>query len=50
METSFERSKNIYKAKIPELERTVEIIKILKAKSDDNEEMITNYSMYSITF
>ena len=45
METSFERSKNIYKAKIPELERTIEIVTMLKLKSEDDEEIITNYSL-----
>lgn len=45
METSFERSKNIYKAKIPDLERTIEIIEMLKLKSEENEDVITNYSL-----
>ena len=45
METSFERSKNIYKEKIPDLERTIEIIEMLKLKSEENEDLVTNYSL-----
>ena len=45
MESSFERSKNVYKSKIPEIEQTLELIKLMKQKQDDDEEMITNYSL-----
>jgi len=45
MESSFERSKNVYKSKIPEIEQTLELIKCMKQKQDDSEEMFTNYSL-----
>ena len=45
MESSFERSKNVYKSKIPEIAQTVELIKIMMKRRDDGEEMITNYSL-----
>jgi len=45
MEQSFEKSKAVYKSKVPELERTIELIEILKKKHDDKEEFITNYSL-----
>lgn len=45
METSFERSKAIYKAKIPEIEQTLELIKLMVRKREESEEMFTNYSL-----
>lgn len=45
MEGSFEKTKNVYKGKIPELEQTLELIKIMKTKADDDEDMFTNYSL-----
>ena len=45
MEGSFERSKATYKSKIPDIEQTLELIKIMKKKSEDDEEMFTNYSL-----
>ena len=45
METSFERSKAIYKSKIPEIEQTLELIKLMINKHENDEEMITNYSL-----
>ncbi len=45
METSFERSKGIYKSKIPEIEQTLEMIKAMMAKQDAEEEMFSNYSL-----
>lgn len=45
METSFERSKNVYKSKIPEIEQTLELIKLMIKKEEDEEEMITNYNL-----
>jgi prefoldin subunit 5 len=45
MEGSFEKTKNVYKGKIPELEQTLELIKIMKAKADEGEDMYTNYSL-----
>jgi hypothetical protein len=45
MESSFERSKNVYKSKIPEIEQTIELIKLMIKKEEDGEEMITNYNL-----
>jgi len=45
MEGSFEKTKNIYKGKIPEVEQTLELLKLMKVKRDDDEEMLTNYSL-----
>eukprot|EP01035_Chromulina_nebulosa_P023673 gene23673-30703_t len=45
MESSFERSKNVYKSKIPEIEQTVELIKLMIKRRDEGEEMVTNYSL-----
>lgn len=45
METSFERSKNIYKSKVPDIEQTLELIKLMLAKKDEDETMLTNYSL-----
>jgi hypothetical protein len=45
METSFEKSKGIYKSKIPDIEQTLELVKLMVAKNDENEEMITNYGL-----
>jgi hypothetical protein len=45
METSFERSKNVYKAKIPEIEQTLELIKLMIKKEEEDEEMVTNYNL-----
>jgi Prefoldin subunit len=45
MEGSFERSKATYKSKIPDIEQTLELIKIMKKKSENDEEMFTNYSL-----
>ena len=45
METSFERSKNVYKAKIPEIEQTIELIKLMVEKLEAEEEFITNYNL-----
>lgn len=45
METSFERSKDIYKSKVPEIEQTLELIRMLKTKRDEEEAMLVNYSL-----
>lgn len=50
MESSFERSKSIYKSKIPEIEQTIELLEIMQKKMEDNEEMITNYSLCDTIF
>jgi len=45
MEGSFEKTKNVYKGKLPELEQTLELVKLMKSKEEDGEEMYTNYSL-----
>ncbi len=45
METSFERSKNIYKSKIPEIEQTLEMVRLMLKKQEEEEDMVTNYSL-----
>jgi prefoldin subunit 5 len=45
MEGSFERSKNIYKGKVPELEQTLELVKLMKARKENDEEMHANYNL-----
>lgn len=45
METSFEKSKGVYKSKIPEIEQTLEIISMLMKKRDEGEEMVTHYPL-----
>lgn len=45
METSFERSKNIYKSKVPEIEQTLEMVKLMVHKAEEDEGMTTNYSL-----
>lgn len=48
METSFERSKGVYKSKVPEIEQTLEMIKLMKAKKDgidENSDMYANYGL-----
>ena len=50
METSLERSKAIYKSKIPETEQTLEIIKLMIKKDESEEEMLTNYSLCDTVF
>ncbi len=50
METSFERSKGVYKSKIPEIQQTVELIKVLKDKNDSGEEMTVNYNLCDMMY
>ena len=50
MESSFEKSKNVYKSKVPELEQTLELIEIMIKKRADEEEMLTNYSLCDTIF
>lgn len=45
METSFEKSKGVYKSKIPEVEQTLEIINMMIKKRDDGEDMVTHYPL-----
>jgi hypothetical protein len=45
METSFERSKAMYKSKVPDIEQTLELVCMMKKKQDDGEGMTANYSL-----
>lgn len=45
MEQSFEKSKNVYKSKLPVIEQTIDLIKTLKQKKEDDEEVVTHYSL-----
>lgn len=45
MESSFEKSKAIYKSKIPDIEQTLEAIKMMKTKQENSEEFFANYSL-----
>jgi prefoldin subunit 5 len=53
METSFERSKAVYKSKVPEINQTLELIGMMKRKKDgddENSEMVANYSLCDTIF
>lgn len=41
METSFEKNKDMYKGKIPDILQTLELLRLMKFKKENNEEMIT---------
>lgn len=41
MEASFEKKKEIFKSKIPEIDQTLELIRILKHKKEEAEDMLT---------
>ena len=45
MEQSFEKSKNVYKSKIPINTQTLDLIRTLQKKRDDGEEFVTRYSL-----
>ncbi len=45
METQFEKSKSVYKSKVPEIEQTLELIKAMMKKEDEGEELLTNYNL-----
>ena len=45
MESSFEKSKSVYKSKLPEIEQTLDMIRLLKTKREEDEEMFINYSL-----
>jgi Prefoldin subunit len=45
MEGHLEKSKEIYKSKIPDIEQTLESIKLMKQKKENDEDMFTNYSL-----
>lgn len=50
METSFEKSKSVYKSKIPDIEQTLELIEMMKAKQDEDEKMFTNFNLCDMIY
>ncbi|CAM9250951.1 unnamed protein product, partial [Ectocarpus fasciculatus] len=50
METSFDKSRSVYKSKIPEISQSLELIEMMIAKRDAEEEMITQYSLCDTIF
>ena len=50
MEGSFERSKAIYKGKVPELEQTLELVKLMKSKLDNDDEMLIFHQQQSFFY
>lgn len=50
MEQSFEKSKAVYKSKIPEISQSLELLEMMVEKRDKEEEMITNYSLCDTIF
>lgn len=50
METSFDKSRSVYKSKIPEITQSLELIEMMIAKRDAEEEMITQYSLCDTIF
>lgn len=45
MENNYDQSKANYKSKLPEIEQTLDTVKLMKSKRDNNEDMYTNYSL-----
>ena len=45
MEQSFDVSKSQYKQKLPELEQTLDAVKLLQKKQEAGEDMFANYSL-----
>jgi head-tail adaptor len=45
METSFEKSKSVYKSKLPEITQSIELIEMMKEKQDKEDEMITQFNL-----
>jgi prefoldin subunit 5 len=45
MEKSFEAQKASYKSKLPDMEQTLQHVKILKKKRDAGEDLFTNFSL-----
>mmetsp|Transcript_16681 Transcript_16681/g.25083 ORF Transcript_16681/g.25083 Transcript_16681/m.25083 type:complete len:205 (-) Transcript_16681:95-709(-) len=50
MEQSFERSKGVYKSKVPLTEQTLDLLRTLKKRKDEEEELITRYSLCDTLF
>jgi cell division ATPase FtsA len=45
MESSFEKSKAVYKSKIPDIERTLDLIRAMMSKAEEGEDFIANYNL-----
>lgn len=45
MEQSFEKSKGVYKSKLPVIEQTIDLIKTLQKKKEEDEEVVAHYSL-----
>lgn len=50
MEKSFDQSKSIYKAKIPELQQTIDMVEVLSKKREHAEEVTVNYALCDTIF
>lgn len=50
MEQSFEKSKSVYKSKLPDLEQTLTLVQMMIKKQEEGEPMITNYSLSDTVF
>lgn len=50
MESQFEKSKAVYKSKVPDTEHTVEIIKMLVKQQEEGQDLETNYSLCDTIF
>eukprot|EP01031_Cornospumella_fuschlensis_P040783 gene40783-49737_t len=45
MESQFEKSKGIYKSKLPEIDHTLELVKVMVSKQEESEELLVDYSL-----
>jgi len=45
MENSFLRSKNVYKSKLPEIEQTLELVRVMNNGKESGTEVAANYSL-----
>ena len=50
MEQSFEKSKSVYKQKVPDIEQTLDTIELLITKRNESEPVYTNYSLSDTVF
>jgi prefoldin subunit 5 len=50
MEKNFDRSKDSYNAKLPEIESTLELITAMKKRNEAGEKMFTNYNLNDTVF
>lgn len=50
MESHFEKSKAVYKGKLPDITQTLDTVTLLKAQQDAGEAVYTNYSLSDTVF